>query len=135
MKKKYWDDSIGVCWRGTWAYDGGLTYAAESVSTATGWDISPEEAILIGERIINLERIFNITRGYTPQNDFDISPRLLEPPPSGRAKGKTIAPYLQDMINEFYSLMGWEIKSGKPSLNTLQRIGLENFSGYLHSNN
>ena len=135
MKKKYWDDSIGVCWRGTWAYDGGLTYAAESVSTATGWDISPEEAILIGERIINLERIFNITRGYTPQNDFDISPRLLEPPPSGRAKGKTIAPYLQDMINEFYSLMGWEIKSEKPSLNTLQRIGLENFSGYLHSNN
>jgi aldehyde:ferredoxin oxidoreductase len=126
--KKYWEDCIGVCWFATRGVPNALTFTAEALSAATGWTFSPEEALKVGERMITFERVFNIKHGLSPADDLNISPRFLESPPSGRAKGKSIKPYLEWMVMEYYRLMGWDEKTGKPWRSTLQRLSLEDFA-------
>jgi aldehyde:ferredoxin oxidoreductase len=128
---KFWNDSIGTCWNAKWGVPGVLKFTTEAINAATGWDITPDEALLIGERIMNLERVFNVYHGLTPECDFDIGPRILEPPQSGPAKGKSIAPYLRGMIMEYYRLMGWDEITGKPLKSTLKRLGLEEYIRYI----
>ncbi len=123
--KKYWDDCNGTCWFATWGVPGVLTYSTEAVSAVTGWDFTPQEALTVGERVVNLERAFNIRRGLTPADDYEVSPRMVEDPPSGKAKGKPMAPYVKGMVMEVYRLMGWDEKTGKPWRSTLERLGLE----------
>jgi len=128
--KKYFDDSMGTCWFASWGVPGVLKYASDAISAATGWNFTPEEALLVGERVLNLERAFNCRRGLTPEDDFDVGPRVLEPLPSSRdprvpGTGKTIAPYLKGMVAEYYRLMGWDEKTGKPWRSTLDRLGLQ----------
>jgi aldehyde:ferredoxin oxidoreductase len=123
--KKYFEDSSGTCWFNTWGVPRTINYEPEALSGATGWDFTSEEMLLAGERLMNLERAFNVRRGLTPADDYDISPRLLEPPPSGLAKGKSIKPHLKAMVMEYYRLMGWDEKTGKPLRSTLKRVGLE----------
>ncbi len=123
--KKYWDDCNGTCWFATWGVPGVLTYSAQAVSAVTGWDFTREEALTVGERVVNLERVFNIRRGLTPADDYEVSPRLVEDPPSGKAKGKPMAPYIKGMVMQVYRLMGWDEKTGKPWRSTLRRLGLE----------
>ena len=45
-------------------------------------------------------------------------------PQGGIAKGKSIAPHLEQMVDEYYSLMGWD-ENGRPTPDTLKRVGLE----------
>lgn len=123
--KKYWDDSTGVCWFATWGVPNALVYTSEAVSAVVGWDFTPEDALLVGERLMNLERAFNIRRGLTPADDIEVSPRLLEPPSAGLAKGRSLAPHLRGMVMEYYRAMGWDEKTGKPLRSTLRRVGLE----------
>jgi len=121
---KFWNDSTGLCWFASWGVPNALSYTTKAVSLITGWDITEEEALEIGERIVNLERVFNIKHGLTPADDLDVGPRLLEPVPEGPAKGKTLKPYLKWMVSEYYKLMGWDLKTGKPYKSTLERLNL-----------
>lgn len=123
--KKYWDDCNGTCWFATWGVPGVLEFSAEAVAAATGWNFTREEALLVGERALHLERAFNVMRGLTPIDDMEVSPRLVEAPPKGIAEGKPIAPYVKGMVMEVYRLLGWDEKTGKPLRSTLRRVGLE----------
>jgi len=123
--KKYWDDCNGTCWFATWGVPGAVKFTSGAVAAVTGWDFTPEEALLVGERIVNLERVFNIRHGLTPEDDYNVSPRIVEAPPSGKAAGKAMAPYVKWMVMEVYRLMGWDEKTGKPLISTLKKVGLE----------
>ena len=119
-------DSIGVCWFLTLGRPSGLDLTAEALSAVTGWNWSKRELLECGERIANLERAYNLRHGLTSLDDHtNVSLRLLEAPRSGPGKDKTIAPYLVGMVNEYYRLMGWDEKTGKPLRRTLRRLGLE----------
>ncbi len=122
---KFMRDTLGVCGFMTWNMAGANEITREALNVVTGWDITVEELWEIGERVMNLERAFNVRHGLTPEDDYNISPRLLEAPKDGRAAGKTIAPYLRGMVDRYYRLMGWDIKTGKPLKATLKRLGLD----------
>jgi aldehyde:ferredoxin oxidoreductase len=109
----------------TWNVEGTNEIVRQAINAVTGWDLSTQELIDVGERIMHLERAFNVRRGITPEDDYNISPRLLEAPKDGRAAGKSIAPYLRGMVDDFYALMGWDKKTGKPWRSTLRRFDLE----------
>lgn len=127
--KKLWEDSLGICWFSTWGVLDSSKSAPKALAAVTGWkDFTTEEAFEVGERVINLQRIFNLRRGLTLEHDLDVTPRLLEAPESGVAKGKSIRPFLKDMVMEYYQLMGWERETGRPSQETLRRVGLEEYS-------
>lgn len=125
--RKAWEDSLGICWFNSFRETPGtLPLVPRALAALTGWkDFSLEEALEVGERVSNLQRLSCLRRGFTPEMDLEVSDRLLEAPPTGKAKGKSIGPHLREMALEYYRLMGWDPETGMPSPEVLHRLGLE----------
>ena len=112
-------DASGLCLFVTFAI--GLPEIAAQIRTATGLDISDEEYLLAGERIWNMERLFNLKAGFTTKDDT-MPPRLLhEPMKSGPHKGRVVQ--LDVMLPEYYSLRGWD-EQGVPTEGKLEELSL-----------
>lgn len=104
---------------------------AEAIAAATGWDFTPQEGLLVGRRVVALQRAFNLRHGLTAGDDDVISHRMTEPPQAGRAAGKTVAPFFSEMKRIYYQEMGWDEASGTPSLATLRELGLDDVAADL----
>jgi len=103
-------DSVGMCLFATFAI--GLPEIAEMLRTCTGLDYTDEEVLQVGERIWNIEKIFNLETGFSKKDDT-LPPRLLnEPVVEGPAKGMVTK--LDVMLPEYYELRGWD-KEGVPT--------------------
>jgi aldehyde:ferredoxin oxidoreductase len=127
--KKLWEDCLGVCWFACWGVQDVIRLSSQALGQAVGWDdFTPEEALAVGDRVVNLMRLVYARRGFTKADEFDISPRLLDGPPAGRAEGRTLAPFLADMVDEYYRLMGWDVDTGLPPPELLKRLGIEEFA-------
>ena len=113
-------DSAGICLFVTFAPVGGPEIAA-LLKTATGFDYDVDELMRAGERIWNLERMFNLRAGFSKKDDTLPKRLLREPMPGGPAKGKTVP--LEEMLSEYYHLRGWD-KEGRPTKERLAALGL-----------
>ncbi|MCD6472735.1 aldehyde ferredoxin oxidoreductase family protein [Candidatus Aerophobetes bacterium] len=96
-------------------------YYARLVSAVTGWQIEPHNLQIIGERIWNLERLYNLREGFSRKDDLLPSRMLKEPLPKGPSKGETID--LNGMLDEYYNCRGWN-KKGIPDKIKLKTLGL-----------
>ena len=94
----------------------------ELLNAASGFDWSKEDLHAIAERASNIERAFNVREGL--RKDWDTLPgRLLkEGAKSGSTVGQVVE--LDELIDDFYKLCGWDLKTGIPALDTLQKLGL-----------
>jgi len=101
-----------------------LVLESEAVSAVTGWDFTPEEAKKVGLRAVNLMKAFNTRAGMTRELDLP-STRYGSTPADGPSKGVSIAPHWEEMLNNYYNLMGWDVETGKPLPETLKKLGLE----------
>ncbi len=112
-------DSLGLCLFTSFAL-GAPSYAA-MMSAVTGEEISPEELLKKGERIWNIERMFNLEAGIGPDQDT-LPKRLLEEPmPDGPTKGEVTR--LDILLPEYYAERGWE--KGIPTDEKLTELGLK----------
>jgi aldehyde:ferredoxin oxidoreductase len=112
-------DSAGICLFTTFAI--GLPEISEELRTATGLDLSDEEFLLAGERIWNLEKIFNLQAGLSKKDDT-LPPRLLnDPMKGGPHKGNVVR--LDEMLTEYYELRGWD-ENGIPTQAKLNELGM-----------
>lgn len=112
-------DSAGICLFTTFAI--GLPEIAEELRTATGLNLSDEEFLLAGERIWNLEKIFNLKAGLSKKDDT-LPPRLLnDPMKGGPHKGNVVR--LDEMLGEYYEVRGWD-KNGIPTQAKLKELGM-----------
>lgn len=112
-------DSLGFCLFLTFALDAGDL--ASEVAPIIGREVTAEDLLLAGERIWNLERLFNLTAGISPKEDT-LPPRLLnEPIPAGPSKGRVNK--LHEMLPKYYELRGWS-KEGIPTKEKLKSLGL-----------
>ncbi len=127
--KKLFMETLGTCWFGS---EVGLDLICESYEALTGLPLDKEKALKVGERIANLERSFNVLNGFKPEYDLDISPRLLEAPINGGAEGKTIEPYIEDMVKKYNELMDWDWQTGTPSKEKLEELGLDDIKADLY---
>ncbi len=94
---------------------------ARLLRAVTSIPFTAQELIGLGERIYNLERVFNVHEGFSRSHD-SLPKRLLETPlPEGHSKNTTVA--LEPMLNEYYRLRGWA-NNGIPTHNTLSDLGL-----------
>ena len=88
----------------------------------TGLDFGGLDGFLItGERIYNLERLFNLAAGLTAKDDTLPKRMLTEPMPEGPGKGEVV--HLNEMLPEYYKLRGWTAK-GIPSAKKLAQLGI-----------
>lgn len=91
-------------------------------NAATGDNKSLDEMMECAERVINLERMFNAREGFD-RKDEKLPWRLSkEPAPDGLGKG--LVANEQVMLDEFYESMGWDLKTGLPTNDTLTRLKL-----------
>ncbi len=75
----------------------------------------------IGERIINLERLFNIREGFADKDDA-LPKRFLDcSMPTGNSKGQKVN--FEPMLREYYKARGWT-KEGVPRDSTMKRLNL-----------
>ena len=112
-------DSTGICLFTTFGIGAEDIYPM--LEHATGGGYTLEECLKIGERIWNLERLFNLKAGLSGKDDT-LPPRILhEGIPEGPAKG--MVGKLPEMLPEYYKLRGWEA-TGVPSKAKLKELAL-----------
>jgi aldehyde:ferredoxin oxidoreductase len=103
---------------------GGLRTVTEGLNCVTGRSLDIGGYLQVGERTINLFRLFNVREGLTPSLDT-ASARLLEAPVDGPNEGKALAPHFDEIVRGYYREMGWDEDTGKPLPATLDRLGIE----------
>lgn len=118
--KRQFEDTLGIC---MFLCQGSLQGILDTLNAVTGYTLDKARALEVGERIINLLRLFNVRHGLTPEDDA-LSPRLLEAIPEGAHRGKSIEPFFEEMRRSYYVEMGWDPETGRPLPQTLERLGL-----------
>lgn len=94
---------------------------AEMLAGVTGREVDGDALLKIGERIWNIEKLYNLREGFSRKDDT-LPKRLLEEPfKCGHSKDKKIE--LEPMLDEYYTLRGWS-KEGIPSPEKLKELGL-----------
>jgi aldehyde:ferredoxin oxidoreductase len=120
------DDSLVVC-RFTSERGFGLYVEepyARMVRAVTGWDMTVDELEQVGERVINLERLFNVREGVRRRDDVLPWRVMHEPIPDGPSAGMHCPPEeLSMMLDRYYALRGWD-GDGVPTPERLASLGL-----------
>lgn len=133
-------DALGVC-----KFSTAETYAlypedlAAGLSALWGQEVSAEQLMAVGERIVNLERLYNVRLGLSRRDDHLPRRFTTEPLPihsyeqdavSGsvvRSPNPVHVGQLHDfeaMLDRYYDLRGWD-RNGVPRPETIRRLGLD----------
>jgi aldehyde:ferredoxin oxidoreductase len=126
MTKHYQDycawafDSLGYCY--FLLMDTPEQDVIDLLESATGVNFGNIEALnTIGERIFNLERLFNLRAGLSAKDDTLPKRFLKEPMPEGPAKGQVFEQ--EQLLPKYYAARGWH-SDGTPSREKLEALGL-----------
>jgi aldehyde:ferredoxin oxidoreductase len=93
---------------------------AELIAGAGGWDFSWSEAMRAGRRILTLRQAFNAREGLTP-DQFELPKRI----------ASSVKIDYAALRDGYFSEMGWDPKSGKPSKQALADLGLADLAADL----
>lgn len=116
-------DSMGHCLFTSFAM--GAPEYTDLLNAATGTTWTVEEVLNIGDRIYNIERMFNKAAGMKPEDDR-LPKRLLEEPVSdGPSEG--MVSQLPLTLPQYYEARGWV--NAFPTDETLKKLGLDECVG------
>ena len=136
-------DALGVC-----KFTTAETYAlypedlAAGLSALWGRQVSGDELLTIGERIVNVERLYNVRLGLSRADDrlpdrftseplnihaFDRDEATGEMHPSPEPVHVGMLRDFDTMMDRYYRLRGWN-ENGIPAPETLRRLGLNDWS-------
>jgi aldehyde:ferredoxin oxidoreductase len=127
-------DSLMVCWYTCswppifWVED--FAPLLTSVTGEPAFD-NVEELMQIGARLVTMKRAFNVREGIRRKDDCLPRRFTHEPFQKGPSKGQTVN--LEPMLDEYYQLYGWDITTGIPTEETLQKLGLKEIAQDLRS--
>lgn len=116
-------DSMGNCLFTSFAL-GAPQYAA-LLNAATGTSYTPEELLEVGDRIYNIERMFNKAAGMKPEDDRLPKRLYTEPISDGPSKGQLSK--IQLTLPQYYEARGWV--NAFPTDETLKKLGLDECVG------
>ena len=95
------------------------------IVAAIGWDVSLQDLVGIGERIWNIERLFNVREGKRKPGDYPPNRLLEEPISSGPAQGERLdREKFEQMLATYYLLRDWDSETGIPKQLKLHELGL-----------
>ena len=96
--------------------------ASKVIEATTGMRMTPAEVRLVGTRIVNIERAFNVREGMRRRDD-SLPRRFREEPLEEGASSGTVFDQ-EPMLDEYYTERGWDLKTGVPRRETLEGLGL-----------
>ena len=95
-----------------------------SVNAATGWDLTIDDLLEIGERATNMARIFNLREGFSRKDDT-LPERIFEGLENGPIAG---IPYpreeFEEALSTLYAMKGWDPQTGVPGKDRLESLSL-----------
>lgn len=104
-----------------------LEHLADIYSAATGWETSGQDLMAVGERVLNLQRMFNMREGLQRKDDR-LPERAAQQPAFGFYENETRCAIsdFDGMLDEYYEAREWDLKTGMPTEKKLKQLGLEN---------
>ena len=119
-------DSVGMCqfvFGPSWHLYG-PTQLAEAVQLITGWNVTVDELLEVGERRLNLMRLFNANAGFT-RDDDKLPKKFYQALKGGPSDGvKLTVEELETAKDVYYKMSGWDAKSGNPGEAKLAELGI-----------
>ena len=113
-------DSVGLCLFTSFAMS--ADDYANTYNAVCGTDLTGADFIQSGERIWNLEKMFNLKAGISPSQDTLPKRLLKEPIPGGPSKGWVHK--LGELLPDYYKLRGWDT-NGIPTAEKLKELGID----------
>lgn len=119
-------DSLIVCKFSRGTYYKALEDMAKLYSLVTGFEVTPEEMRLAGERINNVARLFNIREGLGRKDDtLPYKVMNLPVPDEGPSKGAYVSQKeLNFLLDDYYETRGWN-KEGVPTKEKLKELSMD----------
>jgi aldehyde:ferredoxin oxidoreductase len=104
----------------------GLDMVAEAYQAATGIPMTSQAMYRCGERVYNVEKIFNLRQGFGRAADYPPERFFKEKLPAGPAKGAVLNRKNYDrLLNDYYDARGWAPDTGVPTPAKLKELGLD----------
>jgi aldehyde:ferredoxin oxidoreductase len=120
-------DSLNLCefaWGPSWQLYG-PEEILKMVRAVTGWDVSMEELLTVGERRLNMLRAFNAREGINRRQDKLPERFFREGLRGGPSDGWVVKKdEFEAALDEYYRQSGWDVKTGTPTRETLEKLGL-----------
>jgi len=117
-------DSLGLCKVPAicliCAYD--LVGESEVAAAITGWPVDASALFISGERIVTLERLFNLKHGASAADDR-LPDMFFEKDYNAGEEPSKPHTWMEPMIKEFYDVMGWD-QQGQPTPEKLADLGI-----------
>lgn len=119
-------DAVELCqfvWGPAWTLYGPQE-TADLVKAVTGWDVTVDELVRVGERRLNLMRVFNAREGFDRAQDK--LPKKFFKALQGEGPTGGIAlthAEVEAALDEYYKLAGWT-NDGKPTKAQLEKLDL-----------
>ncbi|MBI9086004.1 MAG: aldehyde ferredoxin oxidoreductase family protein [Desulfobacterales bacterium] len=103
----------------------GKRLMAELLTAITGLDWDEDRFLEVGERVFNLEKMFNFREGFRRVDDQLPDRFYAEPLTVGKEKGARIErEEFKAMMDAFYVERGWDPATTRPTNNRLSELGL-----------
>ena len=101
-----------------------MSQLTEAVQAVTGWDVTLDELLELGERRLNLLRAFNAREGVGSEADT-LPPKLLIPLKGGASNGMAVDfDEWHEARTLYYHMAGWDLH-GFPTRQKLETLGLD----------
>jgi aldehyde:ferredoxin oxidoreductase len=115
-------DAMGICCFLTRRDITGPADYAKLFRCVTGIEFTEQDVWTVGERIYNLERLFNQKEGFSRKDDTLPERFLSEPLRKGPSAGYTVP--IQQLLDDYYRVRFWDT-NGSPMKTILVKLGLK----------
>jgi len=98
----------------------------QAIQCITGWDVTIEELQTVGERRVNMMRVFNVREGLDRRHDTLSERFFTKALKGGRSDGmKLEREEFERGLDDYYRLAGWDVETGTPTRWKLEELGLD----------
>ena len=125
-------DIVGACkWHTKWySMDIGLDHYAKALSSGLGESVTPDDLTEASLRVRNLERAYECREGRRRKHDTIPEKEFNNFVTYGHWKGKiSLDPEgFEQMKDDYYTIRGWDLTTGVPTEETLEKYQLEDIA-------
>ena len=100
------------------------------LNAITGWDLSMNEVLEIGDRITNIRQAFNVREGLNPLT-FKTPGRVFGNPPQEAGPHAGVSVAEEALAREYLAFMDWAPETTKPSKKRLSELQMEDVAAIL----
>jgi aldehyde:ferredoxin oxidoreductase len=101
-----------------------LEILVKALWATTGIRITPEDLLIGGERVVNIQKAFNSRLGLRREDDTVCNRWMNEPLLEGFTKGSKLGDYLETAKDEYYEYHGWDKKTSLQTRKKLEELDM-----------